>query len=244
MGKKCLNCNADIENNFCSVCGQKNSTHRFSLEYIMKYDFVQGVLLLDKNFLFTLKQLFTKPGHNIREYVQGKRVKYFNYFALLLILLSINFFLSQYRAVDPIELYGKESISGYLKLSKDYRKILNIIGIPFWAGVLFLFFRKSKQNYVENIVISIYKMCAIFTLNLPFAIFSIISDDIKVLLFMNNLKALTIVTYSFLFIYQYFSSFRYNKNALILRTFLSIIVITLIEIFIEKGINLLGTIFF
>ncbi len=88
MSKKCLNCNSDVVGDFCSTCGQKTSTKRFSLKHFITHDLIHGVFHLDKGLLFTIKELFTRPGHSIREYVQGKRIKHFNYFTAILILIA------------------------------------------------------------------------------------------------------------------------------------------------------------
>lgn len=87
---KCLNCNNQIQNNFCSVCGQKLSTHRYSLQHFFVHDLVHGVFHVDKGFLFTIKELFTRPGHSMREFIEGKRANHFNYFSLVLIILGCN----------------------------------------------------------------------------------------------------------------------------------------------------------
>jgi hypothetical protein len=237
---KCLNCNAKIEDNFCSVCGQKTSTHRFSLEQVAFNDFVQGILLLDKGFPYTIKELITRPGHSIREYIQGKRIRHFNYFSLLIVMLSANIFFSQYKAVSLTEIYGDEVLSGYLKLSKNYGKMLKVIGIPLWAVVFYFVFGKAKQNYIEKVILSIYMICGMLIVNLPFEIFSILNTDIAVLLFVNNAKAILITTYSFYFIYQYFSVYGYKKNILIIRSLITVIGIALIENFITQLVNLLG----
>jgi hypothetical protein len=241
MGAKCLNCNAEIEGNFCHVCGQKTSTRRFSLKQVVLHDFVQGIFLLDKGFPYTIKELITRPGHSIRDYIQGKRIRHFNYFSLLIILLSANIFLSQYKALSLTEIYGEEVLSGYLKIARDYGKILKIIGIPFWGIIFYLVFgRRAKQNYVEKIIISIYMICGMLLVNLPFEIFSIFNTDVSVLLFVNNAKSILITAYSFYFIYQYFSVYGYKTHILIISSLVTVVGIALIENLITQLVNLIG----
>lgn len=157
---KCLNCYNQTINNFCSVCGQKNSTHRFSLSHIVLHDFIHGVFHLDKGFFFTIKELFTRPGHSIREYIQGKRVKHFNYFTLLIILITIEFVIRSYSSVTREEIFGKEEVLGYSKIVDKYNKIIRLISIPLWALITWLLFRKTKQTFMENVVLNLYMMSA------------------------------------------------------------------------------------
>jgi hypothetical protein len=240
---KCLNCNSDIHNNFCSVCGQKNSSHRFSIKHFILHDFIHGVFHLDKGFWFTIKELFTRPGHSIREYVQGKRVNHFNYFTLFLIILAVSHFLGYYSIVDKTTIYTKENVEGYVKLAKDYDKILKIISVPFWAVVLFLVFKKSKQNYVEMIVISMYMLCGMLLINLLYIFLMMFYGNIEVLKVINQLITLLISAYFFYFVYQYFSTFGYKKYSLILRSFFAILVIIFLQSFIFNTINKIGKIY-
>ena len=241
---KCLNCNSDIENNFCSVCGQKTATHRFSLKHFVVHDFIHGVFHLDKGVLFTIKELFTRPGHSVRDYIQGKRVNYFNYFTLFLILLAINHFVQKYSSVSNIDLYGKEIVSGYMTLAEDYYKILKFISVPFWAYVLFLFFRKSKQNYLEMMVMGMYMMCGMLIIYLAFELLLVFCNNLNVLKIAKRIIDLFAAGYFFCFIYQYFSVFHYKKSSLIFRSFFCTILILLLQWFVLNTINNIGKMYF
>ena len=92
----CLNCGTEVNKNYCENCGQKASTKRFSLRRLLDREFLSGAFMLNKGLLFTLKVLFTRPGHGIREFIQGKRVRYFNAFSLLLLLITLLFFLDDF----------------------------------------------------------------------------------------------------------------------------------------------------
>lgn len=102
----CLNCNTPYtKNNFhCSVCGQRTSTHRFSLKSIFAHDFIHAIFHLDKGFFSTLKNLFTQPGVVVKEFLEGKRVKYFNYFTMILILITVGHFLQKYSPIKLVDL--------------------------------------------------------------------------------------------------------------------------------------------
>ncbi|PSD44274.1 hypothetical protein C7E23_04010 [Elizabethkingia anophelis] len=122
MTNNCLNCNEELVGKYCNNCSQPASTHRFSLSHVFKHDFVHGIFHFDKGFFFTIKELFTRPGHSIREYVQGKRVKHFNYFATVLLLLTIIYFVKKWAKIESSDLFDT-NVKGLLKVQKDYSKI-------------------------------------------------------------------------------------------------------------------------
>lgn len=54
-----------------------------------------SVFQVDKGFFFTIKELFVRPGHSIREYLLGKRKRHFKPVACVLTLSTIYFLLSR-----------------------------------------------------------------------------------------------------------------------------------------------------
>ncbi len=96
MEKTCKNCNGAITGNFCANCGQKGSVHRYSFRYFVENDLIHGIWNLDNGFFFTIKELFKRPGHSIREFINGRRVGYFNVVTLLLIIIGVSHF---YRGI-------------------------------------------------------------------------------------------------------------------------------------------------
>lgn len=92
-GLECLNCGMPLlqNENFCSYCGQKNTTSKLSVgNYINTL--VSGFLSYDSQFWTTFIPLLIKPGKVAKEYISGKRAKYVNPFQLYL-HVSIIFFL-------------------------------------------------------------------------------------------------------------------------------------------------------
>lgn len=247
MSNRCLNCNAVTENNYCSVCGQKNSTHRFSMNHFIMHDLIHGVFHLDKGFLYTIKQLFTRPGHSIREFVQGKRNKHFNYFTSVILLLTISHFIGNLdiTSISADDLFKKGTVNKqYLKLINEYAKIITLLGIPLYALGSYLIFKKSKQNYTENLVLCMYLMSGVVIIGLllPFSV--IICKDLK---FLQNIKYVILIlefSYYFWFFYQYFSVFKYGKISLILRCLLMSVLMFIIKGCVNFGIDKIGTKYF
>jgi len=217
MTSNCLNCNDEITGKYCSNCSQATSTHRFSLSHVIKHDFIHGIFHFDKGFFYTIKELFSRPGHSVREYVQGKRTKHFNYFSTIILLLTIGYFLKKWTKIEVSSLYDKESLSGVFKVLKEYSKITVFLIIPINALLSYLLFKKSKQNYTENLVLNLYLLCGVLAISFILPIFMIFTDNKEFLLLVNNFLAVLTFLYVIIFNYQYFSAFDYKKNSLIIR---------------------------
>ena len=95
----CLNCGNPIIDKFWSKCGQRTTVHKYSLKHFVEHDLIHGIWHVDNGILFTIKELFTRPGHSIREFINGKRVGYFSFVTLLLLILGISHFLAEYANV-------------------------------------------------------------------------------------------------------------------------------------------------
>lgn len=245
MTNNCLNCNREIVEKFCSNCSQATSTHRFSLSHVFQHDFIHGIFHFDKGFFYTVKELFTRPGHSIREYVQGKRVKHFNYFSTIIILITIGYFLKKWAKVDATVLYeDKKIVEGLLKVLKDYSKITVFLNIPIISFVSYLFFKKSKQNYIENLVLNMYLLCGTLIISLILTISLIFSDNKDFLISVNYIATVLTLLYVVIFYYQYFSVFNLKKYQLIIRAIIIAILYLLIKQITNNILNTIGLKYF
>src|SRR6218665_3458452 len=202
MTNNCLNCNEEIKGNFCSNCSQATSTHRFSLSHVLQHDLIHGIFHFDTGFFYTIKELFSRPGHSIREYVQGKRVKHFNYFATIILLLTINYFLKKWTKIEVADLYDQ---TGLFKVLKHYSKITVFLHVPIIALASYLLFKKSKQNFTENLVLNMYLLCGVLTISLILPFIMLFNDNKEFLLGVNYFLTVATFLYVIIFFYQYFS---------------------------------------
>lgn len=89
---KCKNCNQSLEskNNYCSNCGQKN-IDKLNLKYLFS-EILENVLNLDSKMFTTLKSLIFKPGFLTKEFMIGKRIRYYSLCASTSSLVFFSFF--------------------------------------------------------------------------------------------------------------------------------------------------------
>jgi hypothetical protein len=222
MTNICLNCNEKLLGNFCCHCGQSATTPRFTVKYVFTHGFLYVIFHFNKGILFSLKELFTRPGHSTREYVNGKRVKHMNYFSLLVVLILVFSLVEHFTSFHYAELTdGDQEIIGAIdKVLKEYPKFVFIGIIPVYAIFSYLFFRKAKQNYAENFVLNSFKTSATVVMNILFLSFASLIKDIAVIKTADAILALAGTAYGTWFYYQYFSPFYNNKFMLVVKSLL------------------------
>jgi len=156
----CKNCEHTFEGNYCSNCGQKTNTKRLDWNYVkdeVKYVFLH----INKGFLYTVKQLLTRPGDTTRDFLEGKRVNHYKPILLVFVLAGLNGFISQY-----IDYSGFMPEYGNNAVAKEMPKMMNWILshyalveltlLPVFSLCSWFAFKKYGYNYIENIIINCF----------------------------------------------------------------------------------------
>ena len=90
--RNCKNCDQVFDGNYCSNCGQA-AIGQFTFRYL--WELVQQDLFdVDRGLLRTVKELTTRPGHMIRDYLSGKTKSYFSPLKYLLVCVALFYFLN------------------------------------------------------------------------------------------------------------------------------------------------------
>lgn len=224
--KNCLNCNFEINANFCPNCGQKTSVHQYSLKHFVAHDLVHGIWHVDKGILFTIKELFTAPGHAVREFINGKRVRLFNFFSLLLIIIAASHFISSYSHFKVSDIMPDSSggfMKDFEKVTKENPKLILLMTIPFYSLFTFLWFRKAKLNLSEHFVLNSYRTAGELVITTLFSIITIFYTNRNGLMIILFLISLSSYIYSFWFYRQFFSAYGFTKRSLIIKSILAIL---------------------
>lgn len=151
----CKNCGNHFEGHYCNLCGQSAKTDRITTEFIWE-DIEHGLLHYDKGIWYSLKQLFLQPGHSIRDYIEGKRVKHFRPLSMLIVLATIYALI--YHLTD-INLLTKtdEKSAGILENIFHHYYWYVVATIPIYTISTFLMFKNSGYNYSELFVFEAFK---------------------------------------------------------------------------------------
>ncbi|MVM36248.1 DUF3667 domain-containing protein [Spirosoma sp. HMF4905] len=161
----CLNCGQATTSRFCPDCGQRTDTHRINWHYL-GHDVLHSVWHLEGGILFTLKELLTRPGHSIREFLAGKRANHYRPLSLLLILgalllfimhtLDISFAQKSQEVFNPNVGSASERMKAFQAQVTHFveakQNLLHIAMIPLYAFWVWFMFRRRGFSYPEILV--------------------------------------------------------------------------------------------
>jgi len=183
----CLNCGHPLQDDgkFCSQCGQKADTHRLSIGHFAHETF-HAFTHTDKSIFHLLVGLAMKPGVVAREYIVGKRKKYFNPYTFFILLMGAYLLTAQLfgrvdeprpvpeaiqRIPDPaVREKASARFDRGQKIGHFYSKhanVLAMVAIPMIAFVFWLFYIRRPYNYAEHLTAN---MMFVTFANLVFAL--------------------------------------------------------------------------
>jgi len=252
MKTVCKNCHQQFKGNYCNNCGQSADTHDKNTRYLW-HTIEHGVFHVDKGILFTTKELFTRPGHAIREYISGKRITHFNPFTYIIILSSVYALLAHFLHVkiffDTIstDMSGAEKLKENEMLQlimsifmwlKDHFEYSTLFLVPAFSLASYLAFRKSGYNYLKHIILNTYlagQRIVVFIIALPFLALIKDKEVVSTVEDLETLIWISLMTWTYI---QFFDNNKIFKN--MLRTLLSYLylLIMLMIVLIVLGLSI------
>ncbi|WP_286968592.1 DUF3667 domain-containing protein [Flavobacterium sp. UBA4854] len=154
----CKNCHQVFKGHYCNNCGQSAETHKINVHFLW-HDIQHGLLHFDKGILFSLKQLFTRPGHSVREFIEGKRVRHFKPLSLVVVLATLYGVLYHYFHLNTfydIKTSNLES-NNLNEWFATHFSWITVGSIPIYTFGTFIVFRKQGYNFVELFVLNTFK---------------------------------------------------------------------------------------
>lgn len=174
----CPSCGHNIEEYFCTNCGEKKTAlHDFSLKHLAA-ESIEGLTHFDNKFFRSLKLLITKPGMLTSYYFAGRRVPYMKPLQLFIVcniifflllgkqnIFSLNFY--NYVNFSPYTLFGTKKAIAAKATTEDalnqlamqfnvhiseQSKAFLILFIPVIALGTALFFINKKKYFAEHLV--------------------------------------------------------------------------------------------
>ena len=207
VSNKCVNCDSEIRDNFCSHCGQRVGVKRITLKESW-FDFWSRVYGFDGMFPRTIRDLTLRPGTVAQKIISGNRVKYYGpvgYFFLMVTLfiviagllnVDIREFLSQKQnTIGNFTVTGEgqdkinEMVRGFIS---DNLRLIAFMVIPFTALIArYIMFRKSGLNYLEHAVLPLYLIGHSYWLN----ILSIIMYSLSGMFILNSVNSFILIAF-------------------------------------------------
>lgn len=237
---ECKNCGNIFEGKFCNNCGQKSDIHRLTIKHYL-HDALHTFTHLDTGIIHLIKELFLRPGDVAREYIGGARKRYFSPMQFLILGIGISTFLSlTFHLMGPtqggtvpgqpekvVEFFRQFNIYIY-----KYYNVMQFFSVPVMALLSFLFFKSSRYNYAENLVLNTFlsgQRCVFYIILTP--IFYFFEKHYFIVL------GVYYVSFCVYFIWGYIQFFNPpNKLTAILKSIALIIIFLIINQFLFMGI--------
>ncbi|HZH37440.1 MAG TPA: DUF3667 domain-containing protein [Flavisolibacter sp.] len=174
----CLNCGIPLlpASRYCSHCGQSAEVHRLSLAHL-GHDLLHFLTHADKGIFHLVKALAVHPGMVIREYISGRRKKYFNPLNFFFIVVGLFLFAqTTFKPMSGVSLDAAreevrkitdatvrerrliklDRVEKAMNFTARYSNYINMAVTPLVALIFFLWFRRMGYNYTEHLVANLY----------------------------------------------------------------------------------------
>ncbi|MGL5113653.1 MAG: DUF3667 domain-containing protein [Flavobacterium sp.] len=169
----CKNCITEINSKFCPDCGQPTNLKRIDGHYIIHE--IEHVLHFERGILYTIRELITNPGQNVKNYLTQNRnrlVKPIIFIIVTSLIYSLcsHFFHLQDGYLGYLD-SDKSTINKIFKWTQGHLGYSNIIMGVFIALWTKLFFTKHKYNIFEILILLCFVMGIVM---LIYSVFGII----------------------------------------------------------------------
>lgn len=224
----CKNCGVSFEGNFCPNCGQSATVDKINIPNFLREVSV-SVFQINKGLLFTIRELFFRPGQSIHEYLEGKRKPYFKPIAYAFTLSTIYFLFSRIFGSETfINDFATGWSSGATNQEIDAKGVqfldwftgnygyTVLILLPVFSLASHISFRKFKLNYLEHIVLNAYITGHQAILSVIFVILTGLIGEND---YLEIIGLATTIAYSTWVFWQFFHEA--SRIGVLLRTFLT-----------------------
>jgi len=202
--------------------------------------FIETITHAEQGIFRLIKELCVKPGVISREYIEGKRKKYFSPIKYLIIVVSISAIMVvnfEGYGIDYEPAFSEESeIDDLIEqkyVNHNYYKYLLFLSIPLAALVTRMVFRNSGNNYAEDLVLNTYVISQVVLFHTiavtPLLIFSSSLDDWIILIYL--------ILSGFYTIFAYMQYYRGKRFKILLQSVSALIVFTLLHNMISHFLN-------
>ncbi|MES2747586.1 MAG: DUF3667 domain-containing protein [Bacteroidota bacterium] len=176
----CKNCHTENDEAFvyCPKCSQKVHLHRLTFHDIL-HEAMHYFTHVDKGIFQLIRDLILKRGIVAREYIDGKRKKYFPPLNFFLLIATVFVFMSTLgETKENISLEKKypnlkeitnphdkafaigiyERKENVTHFTAKYSNLMAMCSLPLSAFIFWLFYRKGKYNYIEHLIAGMYML--------------------------------------------------------------------------------------
>jgi len=156
----CKSCNAEVNSKYCPNCGHPTSLKRINGHYIIHE--IEHVLHFERGILYTIRELVTNPGQNVKNYLTENRSRLVKPI-IFIIVTSLIYSLcnSFFHFEDGYVSYtgdDKSATVAVFRWVQGHYGYANIIMGLFIALWIKLFFRRHDFNIFEILILLCFVM--------------------------------------------------------------------------------------
>jgi len=154
----CKHCNLGVATNYCGNCGRPIQLKRIDSHYIVHE--IEHVLHFEKGIFFTIRELLTQPGNNIRKFFTEDRNRLVKPIIFIIVTSLIYSVINHYFHIEKsyagnTKQTASTAISVWIQQHYGYANM--VMGI-FIAFSIKLFFRKHHYNLFEILIMLCFVM--------------------------------------------------------------------------------------
>jgi hypothetical protein len=132
----CKSCNTEVNSKYCPNCGLPTNLKRIDRQYIVHE--IEHVLHFDRGIFYTIRELVTRPGRNIRNYLSDNRSRLVKPVIFIIATSLVYTLISHFFHIKDeylrYEGFEKSTIGSILKWTQTNYGYANIL-----IGILLLF---------------------------------------------------------------------------------------------------------
>lgn len=165
----CKNCQNQFEGKYCNSCGQHYDTKRITWKEL-GHHIPHAFFHVDKGLFYSINELARRPGHTLREYLEGRRVRHFNPFLMVIVVGGICSILYAYFHFRMIAASVRldELDKSYPFLAHKYYALVVVICCLWMTLGDYIVFRKWRYTLPELLITNIFICAQILVLLLLF----------------------------------------------------------------------------
>ncbi|SDX69357.1 Protein of unknown function [Hymenobacter psychrophilus] len=130
------------------------------MRHLVLHDLPHSVWHVDKGIAYTLRQMLTRPGDTLREYMAGQRAQHFRPVTYLLLITAVAVLLMSSIHFNPVSANEaadmprlvKLTMERYLQLYYKYPTLIYVILLPVYALIGSWLLRPARFNFAEILI--------------------------------------------------------------------------------------------
>ena len=150
----CRNCGAPISpsHEYCGVCGQKRISGRITLQEVAR-DLLHALTRVDRSVLSLMSQLLARPGTVARDFVDGRRRRYFGPFSFFVVCVAAGAAAISLSGFPVVTTNQPNLIAAFLQAHSN---LVYFNPVPLLAAACRIVFAPDRLHFAEHLVLVAY----------------------------------------------------------------------------------------